>query len=86
MFPAPSDFYLVSLRQQEIRHEVGRIAPIRSIATPASPARPSRWVAARRGWHAAVRSLARVERRVIGVAMLAMVLLLEWRLARMSRA
>ena len=86
MFPAPTDFYLVSLRQQEIRNELGRVAPIRSIAAPAAPARPSRWVAARRGWHAAVRSLARVERRAIGVAMLAMVLVLEWRLARMSRA
>jgi len=85
MFPAPTDFYLVSLRQQEIRGELGRNAPGAG-RLPSSGAVASGWAAARRASHAAVRSLARVERRAVGVAMLAMVLVVEWRLARMARA
>jgi len=85
MFPAPTDFYLVSLRQQEIRSELGRNVPGAG-RLPSSGAVASGWATARRASHAAVRSLARVERRAVGVAMLAMVLVVEWRLTRMARA
>ncbi len=78
MFPAPSDFSPVSLRQP------GR-SPA-SIGEPASWPRPSRWATLRRTSRRVLRSLARLERQVVGVAMLAMVLVLEWRLARMARA
>ncbi len=88
MFSAPRDFSTVTLRQRELRGEVPRRSGVVLTDGGARPrsGRTALRAALGQGTSLAGRWLCRLERGAIGIVMLAAVLVLEWRLARLARA